>query len=146
MNRAVKIVVIFLAMDAVAVGLYFGYKALSAKGPGPEDEYAWVTVDENYQPRNSVEEFIKADAAQQGLLPAYLKDYGRNAKILKKFRGTKLAGANEAVLNVTFPGVQDWKLVDLRSKTDKEREVQRTMLYVQVAGQWKVGDSGRLMK
>jgi hypothetical protein len=146
LNKALKIVIIFLAVDAVAAGLYFGYKALSGKGPGPADGYPWVTVDENYQPRNSVEEYLKADAVKQGLLPAYIKDYGRNAKVLKKFRGSKLAGANEAVLNVTFPGVEDWMLVDLRYKTEKERDVQRTMLYVQVGGQWKVGDSGRLMK
>jgi hypothetical protein len=146
LNKTLKAVLIFLAVDAVAVGLYFGYQALSGKGPGPEDEYAWVTVDENYQPKNSVEEFLKADAVQQRLLPAYIKDYGRNAKVLKRFRGTKLAGANEAVLDVTFPGVQDWMLVDLRYKTEKERDVQRTMLYIQVGGQWKVGDSGKLMK
>ena len=146
MNKALKVVIIFLAIDAVAAGLYFGYQALAGKGAGPEDEYAWVTVDASYQPLNPVEEFLKADAARQGLLPAYIKDYGRNAKVLKKFRGTKLAGANEAVLEVTFPGVQDWMLVDLRYKTDKDRDVQRTMLYVQVGGQWKVGDSGRLMK
>jgi len=146
LNKALKVVIIFLAMDAVAAGLYFGYKALAGKGPGSEDEFAWVTVDESYQPRNTVEEFLKADAVQQGLLPAYLKGYGRNAKVLKKFRGTKLAGANEAVLEMTFPGVQDWMLVDIKYKTEKERDVQRTMLYVQVGGQWKVGDSGRLMK
>ncbi len=146
MNKALKVIIIFLAFDAVAAGLYFGYRALSGKGPGPEDEYTWVTVDESYQPRNSVEEYLKADAVRQGLLPAHIKDYGRNAKVLKRFRGTKLAGANEAVLNVTFPGVQDWMLVDLRYKTEKERDVERTMLYVQVDGQWKVGDSGRLMK
>jgi hypothetical protein len=146
LNKALKVVIIFLAMDALAAGLYFGYKALAGKGAGPEDEYAWVTVDESFQPRNSVEGFIKTDAVQQGLLPAYIKDYGRNAKVLKKFRGTKLAGANEAVLEMTFPGVQDWMLVDLKYKTDKERDVQRTMLYVQVGGQWKAGDSGKLMR
>ena len=146
MNKAPKIGIIFLVMGAVAAGLYFGYQALAGKGPNPEDEYAWATVDESYQPRNTVEEFIKTDAIQQGLLPAYLKDYGRNAKVLRKFRGTKLAGANEAVLDVTFPGVQDWMIVDLRYKTGKERDVQRTVLYVQVGGQWKAGDSGKLMK
>jgi len=146
LSKALKLVLIFLAVDAVAAGLYFGYQALAGKGSAPEDGYAWVTVDESYQPRNTVEEFLKADAVQKGLVPAYLKDYGRNVKILKKFRGTKLAWANEAILEMTFPGVQDWMIIDLKYKTEKEREVQRTMLYVQVGGQWKVGDSGGLMK
>jgi len=146
LNKVLKVVLVFLAIDAVAVGLYFGFKALGGKSVSPQDEYAWLTVDENYQPQNAVEEFLKAEAAQQGMLPEYLKDYGRNVKILGRFRGTKLAGANEAVLEMTFPGLQDWKIIDLKYKTAKEREVLRTMLYVEVGGQWKVGDSGRLMK
>ena len=146
MNRILKVVLIFLAVDAVGVGLYFGVKALGGRSASPQDEYAWTTVDESYQPRNAVEEFIKAEAVQQKMLPAYIKDYGRNAAVLGRFRGTKLAGANEAVLEMTFPGVQDWMLVDLMYKAAKERDVLRTVLYVQVGGQWKVGDSGRLMK
>lgn len=146
MNRVLKAVLIFLAMDAVAAGLYFGIKALGGKSKSPQDEYAWVTVDESYQPRNAVEEFLKADAVQKGLLPVYIKDYGRNADVLKRFRGTNIAGANEAVLDMAFRGLQDWMLVDLRYKNEKERDVQRTMLYVEISGQWKVGDNGRLMK
>lgn len=146
MNRVLKVVLIFLAMDAVAAGLYFGIKALGGKSGTPQDEYAWLTVDESYQPRNAVEEFLKADAAQKGLLPVYIKNYGRNADVLKRFRGTNIAGANEAVLDMAFRGLQDWMLVDLRYKNEKERDVQRTMLYVEIGGQWKVGDNGRLMK
>ncbi|HYA49007.1 MAG TPA: hypothetical protein VEG35_04840 [Burkholderiales bacterium] len=146
MNKVLKVVLIFLAIDAVAVGLYFGIKALGGKSASPQDEYAWVTVDESYQPRNAVEEFIKADAAEKGLFPVYLKDYGRNAGVLKRFRGTNVAKANEAVLDMAFRGLQDWMLVDLKYKNEKERDVERTMLYIQVGGQWKVGDSGRLMK
>jgi hypothetical protein len=37
-------------------------------------------------------------------------------------------------------------LVDLKYKDEKERDIQRTMLYVEIGGQWKVADSGRLMK
>ena len=146
MNKVLKVVLIFLAIDAVAVGLYFGLKSLGGKSASPQDEYAWVTVDESYQPRNAVEEFIKADAAEKGLFPVSLKDYGRNADVLKRFRGTNVAKANEAVLDMAFRGLQDWMLVDLKYKNEKERDVERTMLYIQVGGQWKVGDSGRLMK
>jgi hypothetical protein len=147
MSKAFKIVVIFLVIDAAAVAAYFGIRALSGRrGPSPQDEYAWMTVDESYQPRNSIEEFVKADAVQKGLLPVYLKNYGRNADVLKKFRGTKFAGANEAVLDMAYRGLQDWMLVDLRYKNEKERDIQRTMLYVQIGGQWTVADSGQLMK
>lgn len=146
MNRILKIVVIFLVMDALAAAVYFGVKALNTKGPNPQDEYAWVAVDENYPPRNPVEEFIKTDAEQKKLLPIHLKNYGRNAAILKRFRGTAFAGANEAVLDMAYRGLQDWMLVDLKYKDEKERDIQRTMLYVQIGGQWKVADSGQLMK
>jgi hypothetical protein len=146
LNKALKVVVIFLVIDAVAAGVYFGYKAFFGKGPSPEDEYAWVAVDGNYQARNSVEEFIKADAVQKGLLPVYLRNYGRNVAVLKKFRGTNVARANEAVLEMAYRGLQDWMLVDLKYKNEKERDIQRTMLYIQIGGQWKVADSGRLMK
>ncbi|HVP92010.1 MAG TPA: hypothetical protein VMS75_12425 [Terriglobales bacterium] len=146
MNRVLKVVLIFLAVDAVGVGLYFGVKAVGGRSRSPQDEYAWTTVDESYQPRNAVEEFIKSDAVQKGLLPVYIKDYGRNEAVLKKFRGANVAGANEAVLEMAFRGLQDWMLVDLMYKNEKERQVLRTMLYVELGGRWRVGDSGGLMR
>ncbi len=115
-------------------------------GKSPAEQYAWVTVDESYTPRNSVEEFIKTDAAEKGLLPVTIRDYGRSPDVLKKFRGVKFAGATPTILEMTFPGLEDWMLLDLRYQNEKERDVQRTILYVQVEGQWKVADSGRLMK
>jgi hypothetical protein len=147
MSKALKIVLIFLAIDAAAVGAYFGIKALSGgRGPGPQDEYVWVTVDENYPPGNSIEEFIKTDAAGKGLLPVYLRNYGRNVAVLKRFRGALFAKPNEAILGMAYRGMQDWMLVDLKYKDEKERDIQRTMLYVELGGQWRVADSGQLMK
>ena len=146
MNRIVKVILIFLAVDAVGVGLYFGLRALGSRSASPQDEYAWTTVDEAYQPRNAVEEFIKADAVQKGLLPVQIKDYGRNEAVLKKFHGASIARANEAVLDMAFRGLQDWMLVDLMYKNEKERQVLRTMLYVELGGRWRVGDSGGLMR
>jgi hypothetical protein len=37
-------------------------------------------------------------------------------------------------------------LVDIRIKGENDREAVRTMLYILAAGQWKVGDSGTLLK
>jgi hypothetical protein len=146
MNKVLRVVVIFLVVDAVIAAAYFGYRALSGNRPSPQDEYPWVTVDENYRPANAVEEFVKADARQKGLLPVQLRNFGRNTAVLKKFRGSRFAGANEAVLEMAYRGLQDWMIIDLRYKDEKQREINRTMLYVQMAGQWTVGDSGRLMK
>ena len=119
--------------------------AACSGGRNQAETYSWVTVDASYSPRNSVEEFIKADAEEKGLLPVSIRDYGRSVNILKKFRGRNLAAANETVLGMTFKGLEDWMLVDLRYRNESERDVQRTILYVQVNGQWMVGDSGRLM-
>lgn len=146
MNKTLKILIIFLAVDAIAVGAYFGLRAMSAGGARPQDEYAWVTVDEGYAPTNSIEQFIKEDAAGKGMLPVYLRNYGRNAAILKKFQGANFAGANEAVLEMAFRGLQDWMLVDLKYRDGKERDIARTMLYIELDGKWRVADSGRLMK
>ncbi len=115
-------------------------------GKSPAEEYAWVTVDASYAPKNSIEEYLKNDAVEKGLLPFTLRDYGRSAAVLKKFRGVKFAGATPTVLEMTFPGLEEWILVDIRYQNEKERDVQRTMLYVKSGGQWRLADSGRLMK
>jgi hypothetical protein len=147
MNKVAKIILIFLAIDAVAVIAYFGIKALAGHGgKSLEDEYPWVTVDENYSPKNSIEEFIKSDAAEKGLLPIYLRNYGQNTAVLKKFRGTNFAGANEAVLRMAYRGMEDWMIVDLKYRNERQQDIQRTVLYVEIGGQWRVADSGRLMK
>lgn len=147
MSKTVKWLAIFLAFDVVVVAAYFGLKSLS-KGPAarPQDEFAWLTVDEAYVPHNAVEEFVKNDAAQKGLLPILIKDYGKNGAVLKKFKGTRFAGANTTVLEMSFPGLDDWMIIDIKYQNEKERAVARTILYVELKGQWQVGDSGSLMK
>ncbi|MEN6310934.1 MAG: hypothetical protein ABFD80_05295 [Acidobacteriota bacterium] len=146
MNKTLKILVIFLAVDAIALGAYFGLRAMSGGRAKPQDGYAWVMLDENYAPANSIEQYIKDDAAAKGLLPVYLRNYGRNVSVLKRFQGGNFAGANEAVLEMAYRGLQDWMLVDLKYKDEKERDIERTLLYIELGGQWKVADSGRLRK
>ncbi len=66
--------------------------------------------------------------------------------MLKRFRGTNFARPNEAALNMAFRGLGDWMLVDLKYKNEKDQDVQRTVLYVEIGGTWRVGDSGTLLK
>jgi len=146
MNKTLKILAIFLAVDAIALGAYFGIRAMSGGRAKPQDEYAWVMLDQNYAPTNLIEQYIKDDAAAKGLLPVYLRNYGRNVSVLKRFRGANFAGANEAVLEMAYRGLQDWMLVDLKYRNEKERDIERTMLYIELGGQWKVADSGQLRK
>jgi hypothetical protein len=40
--------------------------------------------------------------------------------------------------------MDDWMLVGLKYENEKGFEVLRTILYIEVNGAWKVGDSGRL--
>jgi hypothetical protein len=115
------------------------------KGTQAED-YAWVTIDENYTPQNYVEEFIKSDSEQKGLFPVYIKNYGKDKSILGHFRGANFAKPNEARLNMAFSGLEDWMLVDIKYNNEKKQEVLRTVLYVQIEGTWRVGDSGSLLK
>jgi hypothetical protein len=106
----------------------------------------WVTIDESYAPRNAVETFIKSDAEVRGALPVEIRNYGRSAKVLGRFKGRQFAQPSENVLVLFFKGLDDWMVVDIKYKSESERDVQRTVLYVLSAGRWTVGDTGTLMK
>jgi hypothetical protein len=145
MSKPIRILVIFLAVDALVVGVYFLAKALRS-GPreDPTKSYSWVTMDAYYQPTSELEEYIKTNSDEQGLLPLQFRDYGQNAAILKKFRGAKLVGASKSVLEMTFRGLEDWAIVDIWIKGEEGREIRRTVLYILTDNAWKAGDSGRL--
>jgi hypothetical protein len=145
MNKTAKILIIFLIFDAIVVGGYLLYKSRSAAAR-EASAVVWKTIDLNYTPEDDVEAYIKNDAVAKGLLPVYVKNYGRNRKALGRFKGTNFAGAREGVLLAMNPGLEDWKLIGLKYKHESGREVQRTILYVEVKGAWKVADSGTLME
>jgi hypothetical protein len=142
MSRFARYLLLFLLFDALVVG---GYFLLKGKGGGAEEQ-PWTVLDEASAPRGAVEEFIKADAANRGALPVYIRNYGHDPKTLKRFKGRQFAQPTENVLALFFKGLDDWMLVDIRIKGENDREAVRTMLYVLAAGQWKVGDSGTLLK
>lgn len=145
MNKALRVLVIFLVFDAVVIGAYFGIRALGSGGAkDPTAGVAWTTMDESYQPASELEQFIKTDAEENGLLPLQFRDYGQSAAVLKKFRGAKLVGAKVPVLEMQFKGLEAWAIVDLWIRTGDGREIRRTVLYVLTSNAWKVGDSGRL--
>lgn len=145
MNKTVKYLIYFLAFDAVAVGGYFAFKALTGGGGAPA-AVDWVTIDESYAPKNAVEEFIKADAGVRGALPVQIRSYGRDKKVLARFKGKQFAQPSENVLSLFFKGLDDWMVVDIRYKTGNERDVLRTILYIFADKRWTVGDTGTLMK
>jgi len=145
MSKPLRILLIFLAFDAVALGVYFGIKALGSGGGGdPTKDYSWVTLDAYYQPATELEEFVKTSSEEMGLLPLQFRNYGRDSAVLKKFRGSKLVSAGKSVLEMTFPNLEDWAVVEVWIKGEEGREIRRTILYVLADNAWKVGDSGRL--
>jgi len=137
-----------MRMSCLAAGLAAGVFLLFGCSGGPGKtaaaDFEWVTVDEDYEPRDIIEEFIKADTLRQGIAPVEIRNYGRNAGVLKAFRGARFAGPNPTVLSMTWPGLDDWMLVDIKHPHETGREIERTILYVMVRGQWMVGDSGKL--
>jgi len=144
MSRTIRSLLLSVFSLAVILG---GYYLIRSMGGGrPAEEKTWTVVDEAYVPRGAVEEFIKADAERQGVLPVQIRNYGRDAKVLGRFRGKQFARPTENVLSMFFKGLDDWTVVDIRYKTESEREAQRTILYVFDGGQWKVGDTGTLQK
>jgi hypothetical protein len=143
MNRIVKILLIFLIVDAVIIGGYFGFKALRSQGgDSGEDTYEWIRIDEYYYPQDFIEEFIMRDAEERDLLPIFIKNYGRDSKVLKKFRGKNFAGPSETQLRLKYRNLEDWQLVEIKFTAEVGREAQRAVLYVQEGGEWKVGDNG----
>ena len=145
MTKSSRYLLYFLLVDAVAIGGYFAYKTV-AGGKTSAADFPWTTVDAAYVPKNPVEEFIKSDAEVRGALPVEIRNYGRDAKVLRKFKGRQFAQPSENVLALFFKGLDDWMLVDIKYKTETEREAQRTVLYVFADKQWKVGDTGTLLK
>ena len=146
MNKTAKYLLWFLVFDAVVAGAYFGYRAISRGGAPDVEEFPWVTIDEYFEPRNDEERFIKTDAENRAALPVYIRDYGANEKILKRFVGKHFARPSANVVSMFFKGLDGWMLVDIKYKAGNEREVVRTVLYVFQNKQWIVGDTGSLLK
>jgi len=144
MSKPLRLLLIFLLIDAVAAGVYFLAKG-SGSGADPTKDFAWTTLDASYQPATELEQSIKTDYEEKGLLPFQFRNYGRNAAVLKKFRGSKLVGAGVSVLEMTFKGLENWAVVDIWIKGEDNREIRRTVLYILHENVWKVADSGRLV-
>jgi hypothetical protein len=146
MSKTVRVLLIFLAFDALAAGVYFGVKALgSGRAADPTAGVDWVTRDASYRPATELEEFIKSDYEEKELLPLQFRNFGRDPAVLKKFRGAKLVGAGVSVLEMQFKGLEDWSIVEIWFKGEEGREIRRTILYVLTDSAWKAGDSGRLV-
>jgi hypothetical protein len=154
MKKFLRIFNISLLIGTLA--LLTGFSA--CKGKGGASEYQWVTIDENYTPKDAVEEFLKNDAGIRDNFPIQIRNYGHDTKILRKFKGMRFAQANKNVLGMFFKGMEDWMIVDIKWKVKDERkqkpeeeprkelEAKRTMLYVYAGGKWTVGDSGTLLE
>jgi hypothetical protein len=139
-SKPAAVLIVLLAGAAFLAG-----SAACRKGSRAED-YEWTIIDENYVPKNYVEEFIKNDSEQKGIFPVSIRNYGKDASILRRFRGMNFAKPNEAALSMAFPGLEDWMLIDIKYMNEKDQEILRTVLYVEVEGNWRVGDSGSLLE
>ena len=133
---------IFVAAVLAAVSGCSSPSGKKGNGPGAFD---WVMMDESYIPKNDVETFIKTDAENRGALPLYIRNHGSDKQALSLFKGRQYAGPSPNALEMLNQGLDDWMLVDIKYKTENEREVIRTVLYLSIRGVWKVGDSGTLV-
>jgi len=144
MNKLKRI----LILSFVCTGLFLSFnvckKNSSSEAQLDIAEYEWVTIDEFYIPEDYVEEFIKNDSAEKDLLPIQIKNYGSNTSVLRKFKGKNFAGPTEAQIKMMYNGLGEWKLIDLKYKNKEKKDIQRTILYVYINGDWTVGDSGML--
>ncbi len=147
MSKILKVIIIIILIDVVVIGGYFGFKLLSSKKSQPDtDKYEWVRVDEYYSPKDYIEEYILTDSKAKELLPVFIKNYGRDKKVLKRFRGKNFVSPSEAQIKLQYRSLADWQLIDLKYTDENEREIKRTILYVQEKDSWKVGDFGILIQ
>jgi len=138
---------VFASMVLVLLLGYFIYNSFFLKAkPKYAEEHDWTIIDEYYSPRDLVEDFIKQDAMVKDNLPINIINYGEDQSVLRRFKGKRFAGPTEAQLRMMFNGLEEWKIVDILYKTEKEQEIQRTVLYVYLDGEWSVGDSGELTR
>jgi hypothetical protein len=140
-------ILVFAIMALVLLVGYFLYTSFFLKAkPKYAQEFEWTVIDEYYTPQDLVEDFIKQDAIARNNLPINIINYGDDRSVLRRFRGKRFAGPSEAQLSMMFSGMEEWKLVEIMYKTEKDQEVKRTVLYIYVNGEWIVGDSGELSK
>ncbi len=146
MKKVKCISLVSLVCAALIVSVFACKKNPSEKVKADSSAYEWVTIDEFYIPEDFVEEFIKNDSAERGRLPVQIKNYGNNTSVLRKFKGRNFAGPTEAQVKMMYKGLEEWKLVDLKYKNKENKDIQRTILYVYINGDWMVGDGGELIK
>ncbi len=149
MSKMAKILVISIFIGVAVIGVYFGLKALrfgSDSGLDAREAADWVVVDDYYMPVSGLMEFIKIDGVAKGMLPVEVRNHGRNADLLRKFRGSKFVGPKVSVVELTYQGLEDWALVDLRTTNAEGQEIGRTVLYILYEGQWMIGDTGRIVE
>ncbi|MBU4203505.1 MAG: hypothetical protein KKD59_06090 [Acidobacteria bacterium] len=147
MNKFIKYLLIFLIVDILILGAYFGLKGLNSGGRTPaSDDYEWVEMDSYYTPKNFIEGFLRDDAESRSLLPISIRNFGENTKVLKTFLGKNFAGPKEVELKMMFPGMEEWILVEIKYKDEKKREIQRANLYVLIKEEWRLADTGSLTR
>ena len=152
MNKYMKYLLIFILIDAILIGGYFlfikGPSSGISDSPGVDskNEYEWIVIDEYYSPQNFVEGFIKSDAEAKGLFPISIRNYGKDKKALKRFQGKNFARPTEAQLAMMYKDLEEWQLIEMKYKDKREREILRTNLYVLIKEEWRLGDTGTLIK
>jgi len=146
MNNLKRVLILSFACAVLFLSFFACKKNPSDKTNLDISAYEWKTIDEFYIPEDYVEEFIKMDSEEKGLFPVQIKNYGSNATVLRKFIGKNFAGPSEAEIKMMYNGLGEWKLVELKYKNKDEKEIQRTILYVYINGDWMIGDGGSLTK
>lgn len=145
MNRPLRAALPALALGVLVLDLLSGAWACRSRSGRAETEGpSWKVIDVETEPANDLEELIQADYDEKGLLPLRIRNHGPSPEALRRFRGAKLVGASVSVLEMTFPGTDDWAVVEIWIQGEEGREIRRTILYVLSAGEWRVADSGRL--
>ena len=134
--------VLFLFAATLLTAAFSCSSSTGGQGTGGAE---WVMMDESYVPKDDVEAFIKADAVNRGALPLFIRNHKSDKRALSGFKGRQYAGPSPRTLEMLNPGLDDWMLVDIRYKSESEREIVRTVLYLSIRGVWKVGDSGTLI-
>ncbi|NIO22582.1 MAG: hypothetical protein GTN38_00960 [Candidatus Aenigmarchaeota archaeon] len=99
----------------------------------------WVRIDEDYKAKHPIEKCIKKDASKENDLPIFIKNYGKNPDVLRKFVGSAYSQPTEERINSEY---SDWVIMDLKFTNKRGKEIYRRVLYVKTNEGWAVADFG----
>jgi hypothetical protein len=111
---------------------------LSSYGSGGDD--GWTKIDQDYKAKHPVEKYIKEGAESRNEFPVFIKNYGKDPSMLKKFEGSYFTYPTEEMVNSKYG--EEWIIMDIKYKRKDGKEIYRRFLCAKSKNGWFPADFG----